>query len=107
MNNRRGFLSSILKAGIGAMILPAAVISTRRWVKPYGNLIWHGEMPDFESQMFQFLPSFQDFMEAKAREAILTSPNVYYDLTKSKNWKPNMGNTIRTVSFNRTPLIVF
>lgn len=29
--NRRGFLSSILKAGIGAMILPAAVTYRREW----------------------------------------------------------------------------
>ncbi len=31
--NRRGFLSSILKAGVGAMILPSALTYQRNWIK--------------------------------------------------------------------------
>src|SRR5687768_6708835 len=36
--NRRGFLKSILKAGVSAMVLPAATTYARRWVKT--NYIW-------------------------------------------------------------------
>lgn len=40
--NRRGFLSSMLRAGVGAAILPAAVTYGRRWIKPAssGRTLW-------------------------------------------------------------------
>lgn len=31
MNTRRGFLSSMLKAGVGALILPSALTYSRKW----------------------------------------------------------------------------
>lgn len=36
--NRRGFLDSILKAGVGAMILPTAVTYARTWKR--SKYIW-------------------------------------------------------------------
>jgi hypothetical protein len=44
--NRRGFLTSILKAGVAAMVLPSAVTYARQWKKTdngivYGPLNWN------------------------------------------------------------------
>lgn len=37
--NRRGFLSSMLKAGVGAMILPPALTYARRWVPTSSGIL--------------------------------------------------------------------
>lgn len=43
--NRRSFLAAILKAGVGAAILPAATTYARRWVR--GDLLYTCELlPD-------------------------------------------------------------
>ncbi len=40
MMNRRGFLQSIIKAGVGAAILPSAVTYGRKWVKPSNSNLY-------------------------------------------------------------------
>lgn len=45
--NRRSFLAAILKAGVGAAILPAATTYARRWVRGRGDLLYTFELlPD-------------------------------------------------------------
>lgn len=42
--NRRGFLDSILKAGVGAMILPSAVTYARAWKR--SRYLWYIDWQD-------------------------------------------------------------
>ena len=52
--NRRGFLSAMLKAGAGAMILPGAVTYTRIWkaVPGYSILTYQQFQDEFDRRMF-------------------------------------------------------
>lgn len=93
MNTRRGFLTSLLKLGVGAAvaptILPAATTYARRWVKQRGLYIAGYDVSGdyvtvyhYMMQPLTFLPSFQDF-------------DAWIKLRKDIKWEPNMGDTMR------------
>lgn len=84
MTSRRGFLDSILKAGVSAMIMPSAVTYAGRvWKKrtPYSLLYEH----EFEYTHIRFLPSLQDFL--------VWQSNPYLGL--EMKWPKNMGNIVK------------
>lgn len=39
--NRRSFLTSIIQAGVGPMILPSAMTYSRRWIQPKQIIVPH------------------------------------------------------------------
>lgn len=77
-NTRRGFLTDLIKLGVGCAILPSAVTYGRKWIKTdtIYTMRWEGITPPL-----YFLPSFQDFL--------------LYD--KKKIWPEGMGDTMRKV----------
>lgn len=95
--NRRGFLGGILKAGIGAMILPSALTYTRNWSKPYGNLIWYSEASEslilrHRFEEFKMLPYYVNLQVYN-----ISNFQAFETLYGKLDWQPNMGNVLRAV----------
>ena len=54
--NRRGFLSSILQAGVAAMVLPSALTYARTWKRVEIGGPLYIPIPEFEKYKFDYLP---------------------------------------------------
>jgi hypothetical protein len=82
--NRRGFLSAMLKAGVGAMILPSA---GRIWIP--------------KREVVTFLTVDTKFVKLPfyCVETITSFPNwtVFDQFYGKIDWQPNMSNLLRTV----------
>lgn len=52
--NRRSFISSMLRAGVAAMVLPSATTYARHWVQPVSRELWVPN-PDWINAKYEVL----------------------------------------------------
>jgi hypothetical protein len=86
MNTRRGFLTSILKLGVGSMILPPAVTYARKqWVKRSSGLYFIEPKSTFDIAREQMSYPYYSY-----------NPDweMWKKLIQGIKWEPNMGDTI-------------
>lgn len=83
MNTRRGFLTSILKAGISSMILPPAVTYARKkWVKGSSGLYVRCE-------------GYENYLILSGKINYYPGWITWEKLIKEVKWQPIMGDTMR------------
>jgi hypothetical protein len=104
--NRRNFLSKL--AGIGLFsILPGA---GRVWKAERKVIIWSDEQTleyykiahRFDSPHFQFLPTFQDFMQKYGKETRSKVEIMRDEILELKKWPENLGNIYRRVKYDQS-----
>ena len=86
--NRRTFLADLLKGAAAFTILPGAGRvwkAERQVISLYDKLPFSIEY--YESPIFKFLPSFQDFLRAKEGPE---TEVVFEKLIQAEPWPPNM-----------------
>lgn len=87
--NRRNFLSSILKAGIGAAILPSAVTYARKWIKTETLFI-----PQWTQEEIELYRTYPQYL-AKQQVESKIDWYIWNKLVYEAKWKSNLGSVIR------------
>lgn len=99
--NRRSFFNKLSLAVVGVYLgcqvkLPAIV---KPIVEPEHVLLGH----NFESNLFHFLPSFQDFLVEHIKHNEEQDVYEVWQVFQKPKWEPNMGSIMRGVKKSQLP----